>query len=198
VREFDLPRLALGLHLGPLETHPRADEGRDEFIVLIAVLLTQVVLDAAASEVAGVDGAIETVEKHAGRDAVAETDRLMELDVRLGVEATETAPADLHRPETSENEARRRDDPAERSRSGVLLVRPQRVVIADALAESQDRHPVREFVVDRHGGTQLGADESPHLREHLVGEFARGQFLAEPRFLRGLRCRHRTSSGDRY
>src|SRR5271165_6652910 len=152
VRELDLARLTLGLHLGPLEPHPRADEGRDELVVLVAVLLTQIVLDAASSEVAGVDRAVETVEKYAGRDAVVETDRLVKLDVRLGVEAAEPAPADLHRPEASENETRRRDDPAERPRGSVLLVRPQRVVVADALAEPQNRHAVRELVVDRHGG----------------------------------------------
>src|SRR6516225_3237576 len=112
VRELDLARLTLGLHFGPLEPHPGADEGRDELVVLVAVLLTQVVLDAASGEVAGVGRAVETVEKYAGGDAVAETDRLVKLDVRLGVEAAEPAPADLHRPQTGENEARRRDNPA--------------------------------------------------------------------------------------
>ena len=62
---------------------------------------------------------------------------------------------------------------------GVLGIGPQRVVVADALAEAQDREPRRVLVVEARLGAQLGADQRPHVGQHLVGELAARQLVGD-------------------
>ncbi|MNT88622.1 hypothetical protein D3C72_2292090 [compost metagenome] len=93
------------------------------------------------------------------------------------METAEARPADLNRAEAGKDEAGRRDQGAERRLSRVFSVRPQRIVVANALAEAQDRQPRRVLVIEAGFGTQLGSDQSPHVVEHLVGELALGKLL---------------------
>ena len=52
------------------------------------------------------------------------------------MEAAEPGPAELHRAETGEDEARRRDNPPVLGPRRVVRVGPQRVVVTDALGRS--------------------------------------------------------------
>src|SRR4029079_15950809 len=111
VRQLDLAGLPSLLHLTPLEPHPRADEGGDQLVVLVAVFLPQIVLDPAAAERAVGDGAIEPVENHRGGDLVADPDRPVEAHPGLRMEAAETRPAHLDGAKAGEDEAGRGNDP---------------------------------------------------------------------------------------
>jgi hypothetical protein len=135
----------------------------------VAAFLPDVVLDAAAGEVAG-DWTIEPVEEDPGRDPVADANGAMELEPRIGIEAAETSPADLDRGEAAEGEARRGDQRRVRRRRRVGRIGPQRIVVTNAFGEPEDRRPRRVLVGDANVGAQLAADQGPHSFEHLIGE----------------------------
>ena len=139
--------------------------------MLIAVLLPQIVLDAAPTEVA-LDRPVEAVEEHASGNPVTHADGAMEGDLCIGVEATEAPPTELDRAQAGEDEARRRDQRPVRRRGRIRRIRPQRIVVADAFRKAQNRQSRRVLVVDAVVGAQLGTDQRAHLLEHLVGELA--------------------------
>jgi hypothetical protein len=76
------------------------------------------------------------------------------------------------RVETCENEARWRNQRSVRSGLRIVGIRPQRIVIANALAEAEDREPGSVLVVYAGIGAQLEANSRAHVVEHLVGELA--------------------------
>ena len=98
---------------------------------------------------------------------------------RLGMEATETGPPELHRRQAGKDEAGRRDRRAMNGAGAVLRIDPQRVVVADSFGESEDGHPVGDLVVDESVRTDFRADARPHVREHLVRERAAREFLRD-------------------
>jgi hypothetical protein len=96
----------------------------------------------------------------------------VKAELRLGMKAAEAAPAELHRGEACENEARWRNQRSMRGGPRIVRIRPQRIVIADALAEAEDREPGSVLVVYAGIGAQLEANARAHVVEHLVGQLA--------------------------
>ncbi len=86
------------------------------------------------------------------------------------METAEAGPADLHRAEAGEDEARRRDLRAVGRCYAVVRIYPQRVVVANAFAKTDDRQTGGIFVVEAGLRAQLRADQRPHVRQHLIGE----------------------------
>jgi hypothetical protein len=163
------------LHLRPFETHARADERGHELVVLIAVLLPQIILDATSTEV-DLDRPFEAVEEHTSRTPVTHADGSMKGNFRIGVEASEASPTKLDRTQAGKDEARRRDQRPVRRTRRVRRVRPQRIVVADAFRKAQNRQPRRVLVVDAVMGAQLGANERAHLLQHIISEFPVREF----------------------
>ena len=61
----------------------------------------------------------------------------------------------------------------------ILRIGPQRIVVADALAEAHDGDAGGVLVVDAAVGPQFRPDHGPHMCQHLVGEFALRQLVGD-------------------
>ena len=162
--------------LRPFEAHPGADEGRDQLLVVIGIFLPDVILDTATGEPA-LSRSFESLEHDLGGDPIAEPDRAMERHGGFRMEPAEPRPTKLHGRQTRKDEARWRDQRAIDRLRSVLGIDPQGIVVADALGKSEDGHPIGHFVVDEPVRADFGADPRPHVRQHLVGEGAAGQFF---------------------
>ena len=133
VWQLDLTALAALLHFRAFEAHARADEGRDQLVILIPVFLAQEVLDPPAAEIAILGRPLEPVEHDPRRDPVSDLDWLVEPHRRFAMKAAEARPTDLHRTKAGDNEAGRRDLGTVVRGGAVGRIGPERIVVADPL-----------------------------------------------------------------
>ena len=179
MRDLHLTRLRATLSRRALKPHPRANKRRDQLITLIAVLLTQIILDPPTRETARIR-TVKPIKKHARRDPIPLPNRPMERQLRLRVKTPQPTPPHLNRTQTTKNKTRRRDHPPMRRTRRISTIRPQRIVIPNPLREPQNRMPHRILVIHRLLRPQLSPDQSPHLSKHLIRKPTPGKLLRNP------------------